>query len=73
MIAAARLKCRGTQGAENATVAGNFEQIDALHIVAPSVALRVLAGKRTLTMIKSFDIRNRMYKSEWKETRCGAG
>jgi hypothetical protein len=54
--------------AENPTVAGNFEQIAALHI-----ALRVLAGKRFLTRVKSFDIRNRIYTSAWKETRCSAG
>jgi hypothetical protein len=71
--AAARLKCRGTQGAQNATVAGNGEQIEALHIVASPVALRVLAGKRFLTRVKSFDIRTRIYTSAWNETRCGAG
>jgi hypothetical protein len=59
--------------AQNPTVVGNCEQIDALHIVASPVALRVLAGKRSLTMIKSFDIRNRIYTSPWNETRCGAG
>ncbi len=59
--------------AQTPTVAGHVEQIDALHIVASPVALRVLAGKRFLTMVKSFDIRNRMYTSPWNETRCGAG
>ena len=35
-------------------MAGKCEQIDALHIVASPVALRVLAGKRFLTRVKSF-------------------
>ena len=42
--------------AENATVAGHVEQIEALHIVEEPIALRVLAGKRFLTMVKSFNI-----------------
>src|SRR5512135_2637276 len=69
----ARRKCRWTQVAENATVACHFEQTDALHARAKPVALRVRAHKRFLTRVKSFDIRNRIYKSAWKETRCGAG
>jgi hypothetical protein len=71
--AAAWLKGRGTQVAENLTVAGNGEQIEALHFVASPVALGVLTGKRFLTMGKSFDIRTRIYTSAWNETRCGAG
>jgi hypothetical protein len=54
-------------------LACHFEQIDALYIVTEPVALRVLVCLRFLTRVKSFDIRNRMYTSEWKETSCGAG
>jgi hypothetical protein len=67
------LPCRWTQVAQNPTVACHFEQIDALYIVASPVALRVLVCLRFLTRVKSFNIRTRIYTSEWKETRCGAG
>jgi hypothetical protein len=59
--------------AQNPTVAGHVEPIVALHIVASPVALRVLVCLRFLTMVKSFNIGNRIYTSAWKETRCGAG
>jgi hypothetical protein len=49
--------------AKNPPVAGKCEQIDALHIVASPVARRVLAGKRFLTRVESFNIRNRIYTS----------
>ena len=61
--AAVRRKGRGTQVAENPPVADNFEQIDALHIAASSVTLRVLVCLRFMTRVKSFDIRNRIYTS----------
>jgi hypothetical protein len=69
----AQRKCRWTQVTENATVACNVEQIDALHARAKPVALRVLSRKRFMTRVKSFDIRNRIYTSPGNETRCGTG
>jgi hypothetical protein len=37
------------------------------------LALRVLVCLRFMAMVKSFGIRNRIYKSAWNETRYGAG
>jgi hypothetical protein len=67
------LPCRWTQVAENPTVAGHVEPIEARPFVASPVALRVLVCLRFLTMVKSFNICNRIYTSAWNETRCGAG
>jgi hypothetical protein len=62
---------RGTQVAEDATVARTCEPIEALPTCARSLALRVLGGPRQWSSLSPLS--SRIYKSAWKETRCGAG
>ncbi len=60
----ARLKGRGTQGAENATVARKGEQIEALHTRrGPSPCACSFASAR-LDKGQAFHLKNRIYTSQ---------
>ncbi len=52
-------------------MAGKCEQIEALHIVASPVALRVLAGTRFLTRVKSFTPRTEFTSPSEREPDVG--